>query len=68
MRLVTLDTGPGPGGQPLFVEFVNTLHWYDGAPIELIASEAELAAGHPPLEPLQSLGQEHAVVGGRVAM
>jgi predicted RNA-binding Zn ribbon-like protein len=44
MRMVTLEGAPGPGGQPLFVEFVNTLHWYDGAPIELIGSEADFAA------------------------
>ena len=41
MSLVTLDE-PG-GGQPLFVDFVNTLHWYEGAPIELLGTEAELA-------------------------
>ena len=29
----------GPDGQPLFVDFVNTLHWYEGAPIELIGTE-----------------------------
>lgn len=29
--------------QPLFVEFVNTLHWYEGAPIELIGTPADLA-------------------------
>jgi predicted RNA-binding Zn ribbon-like protein len=43
MRLVTLDEAPGPDGQPLFVEFVNTLHWYEGAPIELIGTDAEFA-------------------------
>jgi predicted RNA-binding Zn ribbon-like protein len=43
MRLVTLDEVPGPDGQPLFVEFVNTLHWYEGAPIELLGTESELA-------------------------
>jgi predicted RNA-binding Zn ribbon-like protein len=26
------------------VEFVNTLHWYEGVPIELIGTEAEFAA------------------------
>ena len=25
-----------PDAQPLFVDFVNTLHWYEGVPIELI--------------------------------
>jgi predicted RNA-binding Zn ribbon-like protein len=44
MRPVTLDAAPGAGGQPLFVEFVNTLHWYEGAPIELIADDAAFAA------------------------
>jgi predicted RNA-binding Zn ribbon-like protein len=43
MQLVTLDTAPSFDGQPLFVEFVNTLHWYEGAPIELIGSESEFA-------------------------
>jgi predicted RNA-binding Zn ribbon-like protein len=43
MRLVTLDEAPHPEGQPLFVEFVNTLHWYEGAPIELIGTEADFA-------------------------
>ena len=44
MRLVTLDEVPSAEGQPLFVEFVNTLHWYEGAPIELIGGESEFAA------------------------
>jgi predicted RNA-binding Zn ribbon-like protein len=44
MRTVTLAEAPRSDGQPLFVEFVNTLHWYEGAPIELIGTEAELAA------------------------
>jgi predicted RNA-binding Zn ribbon-like protein len=45
MRLVTLDRGPvAASGQPLFVDFVNTLHWYEGAPIELIGTDAEFAA------------------------
>jgi predicted RNA-binding Zn ribbon-like protein len=43
MRLVTLEEGPNADGQPLFVEFVNTLHWYEGAPIELIGTESEFA-------------------------
>jgi predicted RNA-binding Zn ribbon-like protein len=43
MRLVTLGERGAAGEQPLFVDFVNTLHWYEGAPIELIGSEAELA-------------------------
>src|SRR5215472_3370941 len=44
MRLVTLAEAPSAEGQPLFVEFVNTLHWYEGAPIELIGTESDLAA------------------------
>jgi predicted RNA-binding Zn ribbon-like protein len=44
MRLVTLDGAAAAGGQPLFVEFINTLHWYEGAPIELIGTEADFAA------------------------
>jgi predicted RNA-binding Zn ribbon-like protein len=32
-----------PRGQPLFVDFVNTLHWYEGVPIELIGTLADLA-------------------------
>ena len=43
MRLVTLDEAPGADGQPLFVEFVNTLHWYEGAPVELIGTESDFA-------------------------
>ena|SRR5436190_7134671 len=43
MRVVTLDESARFDGQPLFVEFVNTLHWYEGAPIELIGTESELA-------------------------
>jgi len=42
MRVVTLGEPSGAAAQPLFVEFVNTLHWYEGAPIELIGTEAEL--------------------------
>jgi predicted RNA-binding Zn ribbon-like protein len=37
---LTLDAG---AGQPLFVDFVNSLHWYEGAPIELIGTPADLA-------------------------
>jgi predicted RNA-binding Zn ribbon-like protein len=44
MRLVTLDEAPRPDGQPLFVDFVNTLHWYEGAPVELIGTDADFAA------------------------
>jgi predicted RNA-binding Zn ribbon-like protein len=44
MQLVTLDEAPRPDGQPLFVEFVNTLHWYEGEPIELIGTESDFAA------------------------
>src|SRR4051794_3904503 len=44
MQLVTLDALPGPDGQPLFVEFVNTLHWYEGTSIELIGTESDFAA------------------------
>jgi len=32
------------GAQPLFVEFVNTLHWFDGAPVELLGDEPALSA------------------------
>src|SRR5918911_4206510 len=44
MRMVTLDGRPAADGQPLFVAFVNSLHWDQGAPIELIGSDAQLAA------------------------
>jgi predicted RNA-binding Zn ribbon-like protein len=44
MQLVTMDEVPKADGQPLFVEFVNTLHWYEGMPIELIGTESEFAA------------------------
>jgi predicted RNA-binding Zn ribbon-like protein len=30
--------------QPLFVDFVNTLHWHEGAPVELLGDAAALAA------------------------
>jgi predicted RNA-binding Zn ribbon-like protein len=30
--------------QPLFVDFVNTLHWYEGVPVELIGDQAALVA------------------------
>src|SRR5436309_3004934 len=42
MRVVTLSEPPG-AEQPLFIEFVNTLHWDEGAPIELIGDAAGLA-------------------------
>jgi predicted RNA-binding Zn ribbon-like protein len=42
MRVVTLSESPGVA-QPLFVDFVNTLHWDEGAPIELIGDQAGLA-------------------------
>ena len=42
MRVVTLTEPPGPE-QPLFIEFVNTLHWDEGAPIELIGDQADFA-------------------------
>ena len=32
-----------PAAQPLFVDFVNTLHWYEGVPIELIGNATDLA-------------------------
>jgi len=41
-RLVTLTEAAG-AAQPLFVDFVNTLHWYEGAPVELLGDEAALA-------------------------
>jgi predicted RNA-binding Zn ribbon-like protein len=31
-------------GQPLFIELVNTLHWHEGAPIELIGTDADFSA------------------------
>ena len=43
MRLVMLAE-PAELGQPLFVDFVNTLHWYEGVPIELIGTDPDLAA------------------------
>jgi predicted RNA-binding Zn ribbon-like protein len=42
-RLVTIGDQPDVE-QPLFVELVNTLHWDDGEPIELIGDRAGLAA------------------------
>jgi len=44
MQLVTLDAAPNADGQPLFIDFVNTLHWYEGAPVELIGTESDFAA------------------------
>jgi predicted RNA-binding Zn ribbon-like protein len=41
MRVVTLTEAPDLE-QPLFIEFVNTLHWDEGAPIELIGDQAGL--------------------------
>jgi predicted RNA-binding Zn ribbon-like protein len=41
-RLVTMAEVPG-AVQPLFVDFVNTLHWDEGEPIELIGDLAGLA-------------------------
>ena len=41
-RLVTLAEQPD-AEQPLFVELVNTLHWDEGDPIELIGDRAGLA-------------------------
>ncbi len=32
-----------PAAQPLFIDFVNTLHWYEGVPIELIGNATDLA-------------------------
>ena len=43
MQLVTLEQMATADGQPLFVEFVNTLHWYEGQPVELIGTEADFA-------------------------
>lgn len=64
MRLVTLDEVPGADGQPLFVDFVNTLHWYEGAPIELIGSQPDFAAwvlehGLPPTDVTGCLPEIH---------
>jgi predicted RNA-binding Zn ribbon-like protein len=45
MQLVTIRREAGAtDGQPLFVHFVNTLHWYEGVPIELIGTDVDLAA------------------------
>jgi predicted RNA-binding Zn ribbon-like protein len=41
-RAVTVCERAG-AAQPLFVEFVNTLHWFDGAPIELLGDESALS-------------------------
>src|SRR5262245_42502171 len=41
-RMVTLAE-PSSAAQPLFIDFVNTLHWDEGRPIELIGTPAELA-------------------------
>ena len=43
-RAVTLALDDG-AAQPLFVDFVNTLHWYEGLPIELIGNTADLGLG-----------------------
>src|SRR5437879_3479929 len=67
---VVMLTVDAPGAQPLFVDFVNTLHWYEGAPIELIGTPADLAlwlaehalpavAGEASLQTLLAL-REHA--------
>jgi predicted RNA-binding Zn ribbon-like protein len=40
--MVTLSE-PHGADQPLFVDFVNTLHWYEGVPVELIGTDADLA-------------------------
>jgi predicted RNA-binding Zn ribbon-like protein len=42
VRVVTLADAAG-SAQPLFVDFVNTLHWYEGAPIELLGDAPALA-------------------------
>jgi hypothetical protein len=39
-----LDDAPDAVGQPLFIDFVNTLHWYEGVPIELIGNDADFGA------------------------
>src|SRR4051812_2988301 len=43
MRVVML-TEPAGAEQPLFIEFVNTLHWDEGKPVELLGDQAGLAA------------------------
>jgi predicted RNA-binding Zn ribbon-like protein len=43
MRVVTLGDHVVADGQPLFVDFVNTLHWYEGEPVELIGNDTDLA-------------------------
>jgi predicted RNA-binding Zn ribbon-like protein len=44
MQVVTLVEPDAADGQPLFVNFVNTLHWDAGEPIELIGTDREFAA------------------------
>src|SRR4051794_38630566 len=41
MEVVTLQADAA-AAQPLFVDFVNTLHWYEGVPVELLGSDADL--------------------------
>src|SRR6266540_204355 len=43
VTVVSTAARPPADRQPLFVEFVNTLHWYDGAPIELFGDAPALA-------------------------
>ena len=43
IRMVTVSQSEA-APQPLFLDFVNSLHWYEGQPIELIGSHADLAA------------------------
>jgi predicted RNA-binding Zn ribbon-like protein len=64
MRVVTLADVPGVAGQPLFVDFVNTLHWYEGVPIELIGNDGNLRAwlaehGLPARDVTGSVGAVH---------
>jgi len=45
VRLVTLEKAAwGPAAEPLFLEFVNSLHWDDGIPMEELEDAAALAA------------------------
>jgi predicted RNA-binding Zn ribbon-like protein len=68
MRLVTLDNVPDADAQPLFIEFVNTLHWYEGIPIELIGNDADFGAwlvehGLPAQDVADSLPSVHRLRG-----
>jgi predicted RNA-binding Zn ribbon-like protein len=63
-----LDDARGAVGQPLFIDFVNTLHWYEGVPIELIGNDADFGAwlvqhGVPAQDATESLPAVHRLRG-----